>query len=101
MNLDKNIGDNDDDNDDDFKSIKIIDSKVPSKVKEWPAKSSGHPHPCMRQTAAAAAAQWAQQGAQLWVSKARRCIAGGGQVRSRQEGLGQDWCRVRLQLHSA
>ena len=55
MNLDKNIDDNDDDsdsvgyddydNDDDFKSIKIIDSKVPSKVKEWPSKSSGHPHP--------------------------------------------------------
>ena len=64
MNLDKNIGDNDDDrdsdgsdddsdgsdddsdgSDDDFKSIKIIDSKVPSKVKEWPSKSSGHPHP--------------------------------------------------------
>ena len=37
--------DDSDDSDDDFKSIKIIDSKVPSKVKEWPSKSSGHPHP--------------------------------------------------------
>ena len=58
MNLDDYINDSDsddadyddndddsDDSDDDFKSIKIIDSKVPSKVKEWPSKSSGRPHP--------------------------------------------------------
>ena len=29
------------------------------------------------------------------------CIAWGGQVISCQDRLGQDWCRVRLQQHSA
>ena len=41
---DDDNNDIDDNNNDDFKSIKIIDSKVPSKVKEWSPKSKSTPH---------------------------------------------------------